>query len=209
MKRDELVDAIRLQTDLDEQDVPLGTATLFLTEAFYRTAALSRRWKLYEADWSYTIAEDAESLTLDSDIGEIRSVVVTDSNTRLIYADHDLVKETASQYAASSPLFFSLWAGEMYIWPTVDADTAIGVSGYRKADIAWLSDPALEADLDPRLHIPLFHYAVSLAYAQQEDPELEMQYLQRWQVQVNEFKDDILKPHMYAPIVLNGGMDQY
>ena len=207
MKRDELVDAIRLQTDLDEQDIPLGTATLFLTEAFYRTAALSRRWKLYEADWEYTV--DTTGFTpFDVEIGEIKSVVGP-GNNRLIYADHDLIKESQSAYTATSPLFFSMWAGNIYLWPLPTDDVVISVSGYRKPSVDWLADPALEVDLDVRLHIPLMHYAVALAYAQQEDPELEMQYLQRWQVQVNEFKDHLLKPDMYAPSVLNGGLDQY
>lgn len=209
MKRDELVDAIRLQTDLDESDVPLGTATLFLTEAFYRTAALARRWKIYEADWEYTVTGGEQFVPYDDNIAEIRSVVDVDSNHRLVYADHDLMKENASNYGSSTPLFFSMWAGNLYVWPTVSEDRVIQVTGYRKPNADWLADPALEVDLDVRLHIPLMHYAVSLAYAQQEDPELEMQYLQRWQVQVNEFKDDILKPHMYAPVVLNGGTEQY
>lgn len=206
MNRDELVDAVRLQTDLDESDVPLGTATLFLTEAFYRTAAFARRWKMYEADWTYTTVDGIA--VYDPEIAEIRSVVDVATNHRLVFADHDLMRENSTDYGSAAPLFFSLWAGGMYLWPAPDDGREVNVLGYRKPSADWLSDPALQVDLDVRLHIPLMHYAVSLAYAQQEDPELEMQYLQRWQIQINEFKDDILKPHMYGPVVFNGGVDQ-
>ena len=156
----------------------------------------------------YCVAGDG-SVAFDPATAEIKSVVDDDTNHRLIFTDHDLIKESAEHYASAVPLFFSLWAGQLYVWPVGFEDRTITVSGYRKPDDTWLTDPSLEVDLDVRLHFPLIHYAVALAYAQQEDPELEQQYLRRWQIQVGEFKDDILKPGLYSPVVLNGGLDQY
>lgn len=207
MKRDQLITAIRTQLDLDEEDLPTETASLFLTEAFYRTAAKERRWPSMEAAWEYVIAEGESSAPLSTDTAEIKSVVDTSTLTRLDFADHDLIR-SAIGYFSAGPRHFSVWAGALYVWPSpVSVETTIEVTGYRKPSIDWIDDPGLEVDLDTRLHLPMMHYAIALAYAQQEDSELEQMYMGRWSYGVEEVRKDIMKSGAYRPVVLNSGID--
>jgi hypothetical protein len=206
MTRDELITAIRAQTDLDEEDLPLEAVIWYLREAFYRTAAVERRWPTHEADWEYIIAPEGGLATLAADTAEISAVQIKGTTTRLIYADHDVMRTVEN--LGGTTYTFSLWGGKMYVWPAPSEDTTFVVSGYRKPSATWLNSPSVQVDLDERLHIPLLHYAVALAYAQQEDGELEDMYMRRWSQNVNEIRDSIMKGNVYRPIVLNGGLDQ-
>lgn len=204
MKRDELIDAIRAQVDLDEEELPTATAVMFLREAFDRTAAGERRWPLYQSDWEYVVAADTGYVTYDPSLAEIATIQDADGK-RLIFADHDLI---SSAVGFTSTRYFSVWGGKLYLWSPPLDDMTIYVSGYRKPNYDWLSNTALEVDLDERLHVALFHYGVALAYAQQEDPELETMYMRRWAAIVNEVKPNIMKAGSYRPVVMNGGLDQ-
>ena len=173
MKRDDLIEAMWFQTDLDDVDVPVFNAKMFLTEAFERTAAVERHWPLYETVWTYNVTAGDATVALDADTS------------------------------------FSVWGQQLYLWPVPSSDTVLTVRGWRKPDPTWIEDPALEVDLDSRLHLPLLHYGIALVYAQQEDGELENQYMRRWAQSIADLKKDILRPSTYRPVVLNGGEDQH
>lgn len=205
MTRDELITAVRAQTDVDEEDLPLATASMYLREAFQRTAALDRHWPSCEADWDYTIADGDNSTLLDAATAEIGSVTL-DDGARLSVADHQLIKSATGLYGV--PAFFSLWGGRLFVWAHPGEETMVHVSGWRVPSTDWLSDPAQQVDLDDRLHLSVFHYAVSLVYAQLEDYEGEANYMRRWEMGTDAVKKDILKSGSYRPIVLNGGLLQ-
>lgn len=206
MKRDQLVTAIRTQLDLDEEDLPLVVAQTFLRDAFYRTAARERRWPSMESTWEYVITAGEQKATLASDTAEIKSVVDLSTVSRLAFADHDLIRDAKGYFSASATMF-SLWAGDIYIWPSPPDDLTIEITGYRRPSTTWLDDPGLEVDLDERLHLPMMHYAIALAYAQQEDGELEQMYMNRWFSGLEDVHKDIMKAGVYRPIVLNGGLE--
>jgi|SaaInlV_125m_DNA_1040241.scaffolds.fasta_scaffold27972_2 hypothetical protein len=208
MKRDDLIDAIWFQTDLDDVDVPVFNAKMFLTEAFERTAAVERHWPLYETVWSYDVPADTVSFPLDSNTSEISAIISDVTNQRLASADHSYAEEAFGARNGRSSCF-SVWGQELYLWPRPRTDTGLNVRGWRKPNPTWIEDPAVEVDLDSRLHLPLLHYAVGLVYAQQEDSELENQYMRRWAQSIQDFKKDILRPATYRPVVLNGGEDQH
>lgn len=207
MKRDELVEAIWVQTDLDDVDVPAAHAHMFLTEAFERTAAQGRHWPNYQTTWSYTVPADESTVALDATTAEITSVVSSITSRRLASADHDFAEESFGTRGGATSCF-SVWGTDLYLWPSPTVEVGLTVRGYRHPDAAWLTDPALEVDLDSRLHLPLFHYAVALVYAQQEDEQLENQYMRRWSQAVKDYSKAILRPSTYRPIVLNGGENQ-
>ena len=80
--------------------------------------------------------------------------------------------------------------------------------GYRKP-LNWIGDgtnPAAVVDADERLHQLLVHYAIALAYAQQEDDVLEDVYMKRWQNNLNTHRHAIMQPSYSRPLVLSGGM---
>ncbi len=208
MKRDDLIEAIWFQTDLDDVDVPVFNAKMFLTEAFRRTAAVERHWPLYETVWTYTVPADSVSVTLDADTSEISAILSDVTGLRLASADHSYAEESFGSRSGRTSSF-SVWGQELYLWPRPSVETVLTVRGWRKPDVSWIEDPGLDVDLDDRLHLPLLHYSVALVYAQQEDTELENQYMRRWAATIQDFKKDILRPQTYRPVVLNGGEDQH
>lgn len=207
MKRDDLIGAMWFQTDLDDVDVPVFNAKMFLTEAFERTAAVERHWPLYETVWSYTVSAGATSVSLEANTSEISAIMSSVTSLRLASVDHSFAEESFSGRSGKAQSF-SIWGQELYLWPVPSSETVLTVRGWRKPDPTWIEDPALEVDLDSRLHLPLLHYAVALVYAQQEDGELENQYMRRWAQSINDLKKDILRPSTYRPVVLNGGESQ-
>ena len=69
--------------------------------------------------------------------------------------------------------YFSVWSNRIFLWPRRSSHpTPIILRGYRKP-LAMFDAPTGQVDADPRLHQPLAHYAMALAYAQQEDEVLE------------------------------------
>lgn len=185
--------------------MPTATATMYLREAFDRTAARERRWPSYQQDWAYVVPAEDGNVTYDSTIAEIMSVYNSDTGQRLTFVDHDQIREIIGMAPAK---FFSLWGGKLWLWGAPDGDVNIEINGYRKPTYTWLSDPAREVDLDERLHSAIFHYAVSLTYAQQEDPELEQMYMRRWAAILGEVTGNVIRGQGYRPLVLNGGLNQ-
>ena len=207
MNRNEFVSAMRQQTDLDEVDLSDSMAYMFLQEGFERTTAQRRHWPFYESVWSYSVAADDASLVLGTEVAEIASVMSSAVSQRLSYVDHDFAEQAYSRPFGQTAAF-SIWGGKMFLWPGSNSATTLTVRGWRRPLYSWLTDTALEADLDERLHSPLLHYATALVYAQQEDLELESQYMRRWSAGVEDAAKDIVRPPTYRPIVLNGGEGQ-
>lgn len=204
MRLQELRDQVRTQTDLDEEDLPDALVDSYLREGFYRTSALERRWPTFEESWTVTATDGVA--TTPSDLAEF-AAVVDPSGRRLGYVDHNWA-EVALANTSTRAFYFSVWGAALRLWPAATGATELALRGWRKPRIDWLTDPAVECDLDERLHLPISHYAASLAYAQQEDPEMENVYMTRWSQQATEIRDDIMAARVYAPIILNGGVEQ-
>jgi hypothetical protein len=111
----------------------------------------------------------------------------------------------ASTPPTGTPVYCSIWEGQLWLWPTPDISSSYEVQlrGYRQP--VWASGASEIPDLDPRLHICLVYYAISLAYAQQEDEVLEGVYLGRWQRDLQQQMKTILAPVRNRPLVMNGG----
>ena len=59
--------------------------------------------------------------------------------------------------------------------------------------------------IDETLHLAMCYYAMSLAYAAQEDEILEGVYLSRWDRDVRQQVKMLLRPAHHRPLVLHGG----
>jgi hypothetical protein len=112
------------------------------------------------------------------------------------------------QVGTTCPMMYSLWGDAIYVWPRVQAssvDRPYRLRGYRRP-LLWLT-PANEPDCDARLQMPLTHYAVALAYAQQEDDQLELTYMDRWMRDVEMAHRAIMDPRHQRPLVMAGSID--
>jgi hypothetical protein len=198
---------VRTQTDLDSEDLPDTTLDGFIREAFNRTLAAERKWPFFEHTVTLTksIGDTTIDMPIDPEVAFIQRVRDSD-NYNLVHLAQQLAEETfQGTQSTGTPQFFSVWDGVISLWPTPvsDEELTFTLRGYRKP--TWTGVAGDELDGDGRLHLPIFHYAVSLAYAQLEDPELEADYLQRWSGLLGAIRGDVMRPQYHEPIIVNGG----
>lgn len=204
MNLSELRDAVRTQLDLDENDIANATLDMYIREGYDRTIQLERRWPFFETTWD--VISSGASIAVPATLAGISSVLDVDNNVRLIQIGTELAEDKFYGDAGeSTPKYFSWWGNTLTLHPTPPSDTSYRIRGWRKPTDWIAGGAATEVDADERLHLPLFHYACSLAYAQLEDTELENTYMRRWAATTEQAHDDIMRPQHHEPLVYNGG----
>ena len=204
MNLSEIRDAVRTQMDLDEDDLSNATLDMYIREGYNRTIQLERRWPFFESSWSVT--SSGSSVSVPSTLAGIASIRDTEENIRLIQIGSELAEDKFYGNSSSGlPQYFSWWGSNITLYPTPTTDRGYTIRGWRKPTDWVAGGAATEVDADERLHIPLFHYACSLAYAQLEDPELENTYMRRWAATAEQAHEDIMRPQHHEPLVYNGG----
>ena len=213
MNLQELRNYVRTQLDVDEEELPNPLLDSYFSEAFDRTIALESRWPFYEERWSvaYTPAEGAIVLPEDCDPAGIMALVDLATGARLVQISNEAAEDNfvgGQQNGSSVPATYSIYANKVLLWPTPGtSDRQYHLRGYRLShDWMAVSGASGEPDCDKRLHILLAHYAIALAYAQQEDEVLEDVYMKRWQNSFAVIHVAICKPRHHRPLVFNVGV---
>jgi pimeloyl-ACP methyl ester carboxylesterase len=203
---------VRDQMEVDDEELPDRLLNIYLQEAFDRTMAFDNRWPRYEKIWPLAKVAGADTITLPPDLNvpAIISVISMTDNFRLTMINHENAEDSfAPLYQTGSgvgtPAYYSLWAGQMYLWPRVDtaASYDLLLRAYRQP--VWSNGASDIPDLDTRLHATLAYFAISLAYAAQEDEILEGVYLARWDRDLRSQMRAILEPVHHRPLVMHGG----
>lgn len=207
----ELRTNVHLQMDIDADDISDALINDYIREGFDRTMAAEYRWPSFETTWAATLPASSTSFTMPSTPSEpafIESLIEDVSGQRLKQVGQSAAEEVYSE-ATGTGLdadLFSVWGDTVTVWPQQSnaGSVAYTIRGYRKP--VWSGADGTELEGDARLHLPIFHYAVSLAYAQFEDPELETQYLRRWSNGIEAVRKDAMRPQHHRPLVLNSGL---
>lgn len=204
----ELRDYVRAQMDVDDRDLPDSILNVYLQESFDRTMLFTNMWPRNEMLWQLSKVANATSVTLPADLSipTILSVVGLDDGFRLVQID----QESAEQHFGlntntGKPAYFSIWGGELYLWPQVTTETTYDLilRGYRQP--VWTNAASTIPDIDPRLHASLAYFALGLAYAKEEDEVMEGIYMARWTRDVGQAAKMILEPSHNRPLVMHGG----
>lgn len=210
MNLSDLTQYVWNQTDTTEYDLPATTIAQYVDEAFNRTIAAENRWPFYEHSWEVVVSvgESTASLPTDMNVPAVMSVTHKERGYKL----QQISQEEADRKFGSdlmnasipNPPCYSFWGRTISFWPQTAAaeDTAYVVRGYRRPSSTFGQDG--QVDADARLHRPLAHYAVALAYAQQEDETLEDKYMERWQRDVEMARQAIMDPAHNRPVVMYG-----
>jgi hypothetical protein len=203
----ELRTYVRAQLDVEEEELPNDMTDAYLAEAYIRTMSMENRWPFFETSWEVGKPGTDSVLVLptDCDAGGLFSVRV--NGARLVQVSNEQAEDSNAQMAGTTtPGWYSLWGREMRLWPSPTADVTVYLRGYRMPS-DWISQGAgAEVDADVRLHRLLAHYAIALAYAQQEDEVLEDVYMKRWQASFMAARNAICNPRHNRPLVFSGGM---
>ena len=206
----ELRSIVRTQTQTDAADLPDATIDVYLQQGFERTVNAETRWPFYAQTWELVLAPGENTLTLAGDVAEPGIMALTDaaSGARLgmvpqVWAEDRFVGGNGGMTTAG---LYSVWGDKIYLWPqgTHVEERTYRLRGYR-TPLVWLT-PEGSPDCDPRLHLPLTHYAVALAYAQQEDEQLEQSYMARWLADVEIARQAIMDPVHQRPLVMAGAV---
>ena len=201
----ELQDYVRTQTETTDAELPDSTIRQYLREAFTRTISAETEWPFYEQTWAPIQVAGQFSMPKPPDVDGIASLIdPSNYDYRLTMVDYDKAEDLYWRVTANPDycVDYSLWGDQIYLWPqtTFAEDRTYRMRGYRKSK-DWVTDNS-DPDCDPRLHIPLAHYAIALAYAQQEADGLEDQYMKRWQADVELVRRAIMDPQHQRPLVM-------
>jgi hypothetical protein len=196
--------------DVDERDLPDALLNVYLQEAFDRTMAMTNQWPRSEKTWQVALLPGLTSVTLppDLNIPGLISVIAVANGYRLSAINQEAAETNyanLNEASDTNPLYFSVWGTEMFLWPRVSKVDPFDllVRGYRQP--MWDNAASVIPDLDPRLHVTLAYFALSLAYAQQEDDVLEAAYLARWNRDLMQQIKTIMEPVHARPLVMHGG----
>ncbi|HVQ53290.1 MAG TPA: hypothetical protein VMS92_24900 [Mycobacterium sp.] len=204
---DTLRAVVRTQTQTDESDLPDATIDVYLQQAFERTLNGETRWPFYAQTWDLVLDPGAATMQLAGDVNVPGIMALTDktNGVRLgmvpqVWAEDRFVATAAG---SAGSMLYSVWGSLVYLWPApaYAEERSFRLRGYRQP-VEWLTAD-LSPDCDWRLHLPLTHYAVALAYAQQEDEVLEATYMTRWQQDVELAHRAIMDPIHQRPLVMS------
>jgi hypothetical protein len=213
MNLQQLRDYIRAQLDVDEEELPNALTDIYLAEAFMRTISQENRWPFYETRWDVAKVDSDPTITLpaDCDPPGIDALIDANNGYRLMQIANELAEDRFIGMAATAnnPSYFSLLGREIYLWPSMPTGSDARnyhLRGHRYSK-DWIAEGASGIpDCDARLHQLLAHYAIALAYAQQEDEVLEDVYMKRWQSTYIAAHSAICAPRHHRPLVINGGL---
>jgi hypothetical protein len=208
----QLREYIRVQLDMDEEELPNALLDSYLHEGFLRTISMENRWPFYENTWPLIKQADVAGIPLptDCDPPGIVSLVDTTNGYRLLQVANELAEDNfVGMWATSgNPMYYSIYGRQITLWPAVQEPfgRSYTMRGYRLPG-NWVAQGAgAQPDCDTRLHQLLAHYAIALCYAQQEDEVLEDVYMKRWQASYLAAHAAICNPRHHRPLVLNGGL---
>jgi hypothetical protein len=199
---------VRNHLEVDDEELPDSLLNTYLQDAFERTVALDNRWPRNEALWHVSKVVGADTITLPADVLVPSIISVMSGIQRLTYITQENVEDLFAQSSAIAtgiPIYWSTWARALSLWPNPGRTNTydLTIRGYRQP--VWTNGASDIPDLDARLHPALAYYAMSLAYAAQEDEILEGVNLARWDRDAQAFMGAIMDPPRHRPLVMNGG----
>jgi len=204
----ELRDYIRMQLDMDSEELPNGMLDSYLSEAYLRMISMESRWPFFESRWTVEkLGGYGIDLPADCDPSGLYSVIDGDNGMRLVQVANEQAEDNFRQISTTTmPVYYTIWGGVLELWPDPATDRELHLRGYRYPR-DWMAQGAgAEVDADPRLHIILAHYAIALSYAQQEDEVLEDLYMKRFTAGFAAARDAICNPRHNRPLIYAGGL---
>ena len=210
---------VRSQTETTERELGDVTIDPFIREAFDRTVNRVNKWPFYETQWVLHLPAGGVSLDIPSDVNQkaIASLINQSSSPyRMQMVDQELAEDLyigsiAPGRSMLDFVEFSIWGNKINLSPLtpLGEDRNFLLRGWRMPRYTWMANPAEEIDIHERLQMPLAHYAIALAYVQQEDEQLEDRYMTRYQIDVDTAINSIMEPVHDLPLTMGGGKRRY
>ena len=201
---------VRSITDLDTEDLSDSLLNLYLRDGYYRILDLEKRWSFLETSFTFnTVAEQRSysiaGFTADP-IGQIVSIM--DDNGVGLSLDmvaEDMAEKTyvGSYDTSGDPLFYSIWNGQIKLYPKPNNVRTLRVRGYREP-IDWVTTGG-NVDASANLHFALVYYACSRVYQRLEDTVMASEYKKSFDEAVVLAAKNLQKPSSHAHMRLSAG----
>lgn len=203
-----IVAHIRDITELDTSDVSTSVLKLYMRDGYNRIIDLERRWNFLEVSFTFNTIADQNAYTINDytayDMREIVSMVDPD-NARLSYISYDVAEEQflGPMPVLGQPLFYSMWADQIHLFPTPIDAFALTVRGYRNPD-DWITDGTI-VDGPDAFDIPLVYYVISRIYQSQEELQTASIYENSFNEAISLARKDLTRPPSATPTIFAGG----
>jgi len=217
----------------DEVDINQTLVLQFIKEGYQRVISLYDRWPWFQSIYTFNtvnnqrgystgftltnttstaIATPAAGRTF-SDIAQIINVVNnTNGGNELVYIDQFKAESiwVGTSDQSDIPAYWSLWAGQVNLWPKPNDVYAITMRGYRVPSLAWLDNLGANSteyvDLDTEFHMMLINFVMMRIFQYQEDPEMAAVYQRHFQEGVAIAQQNIAAPNSNQPLIMSGGL---
>lgn len=203
----DIITQVRAVTELDSTDVPTSVITMYVRDGYNRIIDLERRWNFLEVKFNMTTTVGQTEYTIDDfTTDEIREVIsiVDDLGNRLEFIAYDEAEDLLLDDMISvRPIFYSMWAGKIYLFPAPNQASTLTVRGYRYP-YDWVTTDS-NVDGPAAFDIPLVYYAVSRIYQSQEELQTAARYEQSFADAISMARKDLTRPPSNAPVVFAGG----
>ena len=205
-----LRDTVRDITDLDATDLPDSLLNLYLRDGYYRILDIEKRWNFLEKSFTFnTVAEQRAYPIANFTADPMAQIVSIVDNTgvglRLDMVSHDEAETTyvGSYDTSGDPLFYSIWEGNIHLFPKPNNVRALTVRGYREPT-DWINAEG-NVDASSNLHFSLVYYACSRVYQRLEDVAMADAYKRSFDEGVTLAIKSIMTPNSHAHLVLSAG----
>jgi hypothetical protein len=104
---------------------------------------------------------------------------------------------------SGNPLFYSIWDGQIHLYPKPNDVRTLTCRGYREPT-DWFTTLG-NVDASKNLHLPLVYYACSRIYQRLEDTGMSAEYKRAFDEGVSLARNAEIKPTSHAHLVLSHG----
>ena len=217
----------------DEVDINQTLVLQFIKEGYQRVISLYDRWPWFQSIYTFDTVNNqrgySTGFTLTntsstaittpaagrsfSDIAQIINLVNnTNGGNELIYIDQFKAESiwVGTSDQSDIPAYWSLWAGQVNLWPKPNDVYAITMRGYRVPSLAWLDNLGANSteyvDLDTEFHMMLINFVMMRIFQYQEDPEMAAVYQRHFQEGVAIAQQNLTAPNSNQPLIMSGGL---
>ena len=197
---------VRDHLDLTADDLSDAVLNVFVREGFTRAVRGQHRWPFYDKRYALTTAQGVQRYNIAATIGDLEEIQnVQGPRYRMDRVDHDVAENTFDvDPQLRRPDFYSVYGDELYMWPTPDAAYTLQIRGYRKPT-DWVAGGASAVpDCPADFHEPIAFWALSRAYALQDDLANAQTYQANFAEEIAILTKRYIHTQLDRRIVMNG-----
>ena len=204
---------VRTHLDVDVDELPNELLDVFMRDAVIRIISYFDESPVWlQSEYYFWTVEGQQAYDLDATAGmTLPTPLQAIDDVR--GPDYSLTprphRQVRSEYRDDAPTGrpqqYSVWGRSLYLWPAPSEVDYFWVTGIRQPDWDWLTSADQTPDLPEEFHPLIAQWALSRAYAQQDDPQMADFYRGEFSTELKNLAKRWRANLTAQPLVLNGG----